>query len=115
VEVLQPRAVGNVRAPSRDVFDVLCVDEIDLQPTSFQDLHQRNPVNSGGVHGNRADSILPQPIAEMVQIVCERGEHTNRLGISVSRYCNVNLRRADIDSGGIGIQSGRGNPLVLFA
>ena len=76
MEVLQPLAVGNVRASSRDIFDVLRVDEIDLQPTSFQNLHQRNPVNSGGFHRNRADSTLLQPVGEIqvgMTFSCEPG------------------------------------------
>ena len=58
MQVLQPLTVGNVRASSRDVLDVLRIHKINLQPASFQNLHQWNPVNPGGFHRNRANAAL---------------------------------------------------------
>ena|SRR6266567_375083 len=115
MQVLQPLAVGNICASSRNVFNVLCVQKIDFQPPNLQDLHQWNPVNSCRFHGNCTNATLLQPFGEVDQIQGERWKHTNRLWISISWYSNVNLSCTDINAGSIGVQNGHGNFLVLLA
>src|ERR1700693_5518993 len=50
MQVLEPLAIGCVCLPARNVLHVLCVDQIDLESPSFQDLVDRNPVHAGRLH-----------------------------------------------------------------
>jgi hypothetical protein len=43
-KVPEPLAVGDVRLASRHVLHVLCVDQVDFEAASLQDLIDRNPV-----------------------------------------------------------------------
>jgi hypothetical protein len=113
MQVLQPLTVGNVGASPRNVLDVLRVHKIDFQPANFQNLHQWNPVNPGGFHCDCANAALLQPIGKLVQILCEGGEHADRFRIPISGYRDINLRRADINSGGVRVQNRQSDLLVL--
>jgi len=83
------------------------VDQADPQPARLQYLKQRNPVDPGRFHRHRRhrlDSAALKPIGCGEKIFGKRGEPQHRLTISVPGHGDINLRRSDIDSRGVGLE-----------
>jgi hypothetical protein len=64
VEVLEPLAIGDIGLPARYVLYVLCVDQIDFESARFQDLIDRNPVDTGRLHRHRTNPALHKPVGQ---------------------------------------------------
>src|SRR6188474_1097424 len=62
VQLLKPLAVSDVALSAGYVFDVACVDEHDLQTSSFQDLVKRDPINPGRFHGHGGYEAGDEPV-----------------------------------------------------
>src|ERR1039458_7939641 len=104
MQVLEPLAIGYVCLPARNVFHVLCVDQIDLESPCFQNLIDRNPVHAGRLHRDRMNPALLQPVGQGMQIASECGETANGVGISISADGDEQLTCTYIDSRGIRMQ-----------
>jgi hypothetical protein len=63
VQILKPLAIGDVSLPARNVLHVLCVDQVDFKPASFEDLVDRNPVHAGRLHRDRVNPALLEPVS----------------------------------------------------
>jgi len=99
VELLNPLRVVDVRLAARDVFRVARVDDHDLEPSRFEDLEQRDPVDPGRLHRDRRYSETDEPVGQRGQICGEAPERAHGLGIKLRRHGNDVKRRPDVDAG----------------
>ena len=83
MQVPQPLAVGNISSPAGNILEIPRIDQAHFQPTGFQDLEQRNPIDTGGLHRYRFDSARLEPVCQPMEIFRECGECSHRFGISV--------------------------------
>jgi hypothetical protein len=104
MQVLEPLAIGYVCLPARNVFHVLCVDQIDLESPRFEDLLDRNPVHAGRLHRDRMNPALLQPVGKGLQIASESGKAADGAGVSVSAHGDVQLAGANINASSIRMQ-----------
>ena len=103
VELLQPLAILDVGLAAGKVFDVVGVDQADVQSVGFQDLGDRDPVDAGGFHGDRGDAAGDQPAGEGVEVLGEAEEASDRVGITIGGNGHEELLGADVDAGGVGV------------
>src|ERR1700755_944945 len=104
MQVLEPLAIRDVGLPTWNVLYVLCVDQIDLESPSFQDLVDRNPVHAGRLHRDRMNPALLQPVGQGMQIASECGETADGVGISISADGDEQLACTYINPGSVGMQ-----------
>jgi len=60
-------------------------DQLDLEPLRFKELEQRDPVDAGGLQGDRLDAALFQPGDDFVKIGGVGAEPADRVGVAVGR------------------------------
>ena len=58
MQLLNPLAIQNVALASRHVLQPAGLDQLDLESPPFQQLEQRNPIDPGGLHGDRRHAAL---------------------------------------------------------
>ena len=75
--------VTDVGLAAGNVFGVPGIDQRHREPTLFQDLVDRNPVDPGGFHDDRLDPALSEPVGQPMQIISEGIECSDRFGIPV--------------------------------
>jgi hypothetical protein len=108
--VLQPLAVLDVGLPAGDVLHVPGVDQTHLEAAGLQDLVEGDPVHAGGLHRDRGDTALLQPVREGVQVRRERAEPPDGPRVSIERDAHIDLGGPDVDPRGVGVQERqRGN------
>ena len=85
----------------------------DLEAALVENLEDWNPVDSRGLHSDRANAAVLKPVRQPVQIASERAETAHRFGILfrshrcyVHRSANVNSRCALV--GGRNVPPGAG-------
>ena len=61
MQVLQPLAIGNIRFTSGHVFHMMSIDQTPFEAALFEDLEERNPEHSRGLHGYGFDPATLQP------------------------------------------------------
>ncbi|MCA9689760.1 MAG: hypothetical protein KC636_09125 [Myxococcales bacterium] len=84
-EVGDPLAVLDVRLAPRDVLDVVCVADDDLE-VALEDGVYRLPVHARALHGDVGDAEFGQPVAKFEQVPRERRKPTDLLtGFAVCR------------------------------
>jgi len=103
VEVLEPLAVQHVGLAAGHSPQVTGVDQAHLDPPLLEDREQRHPVHARGFHGHRGDPARRQPLGQLDQIRREGGKRTNRFGVPLSGYRDVDLPGPDVDSGRVGV------------
>jgi hypothetical protein len=101
VQLLQPLTIENVGLAARNVLHVLCVHQVDVEPTKLEDVVERNPVNAGGLHCYGIDATGRQPVGERVKIIGKRREPANRPRVAVRRHGDPMFVRTDVDCGGV--------------
>jgi outer membrane protein assembly factor BamA len=101
------RVAFQVTEGPRDIvtLHVLCVDQIELESPSFQDLVDRNPIHARRLHRARTSPALLQPVGQRMQIASERGETADGVGISISADRDEQLTCTYIDSRCIRMQN----------
>jgi len=85
MELAQPLAVGNVALASPHVVHIAGIDQQYVETAVFQDLVERDPVDSGRFHGHGFDSTLQQPVRQPVQVGGEGAELAHRLRVALGR------------------------------
>jgi hypothetical protein len=73
---------------------------------AFEDVVERNPVDSGGFHGHCGDTATHQPLGHLLQVGRKCWENSYRVFIAVSRHGNKDLPCADVDTCRIRLQNG---------
>src|ERR1700722_7213057 len=73
---------------------------------AFEDVVERNPVDSGGFHGHRGDTTTQQPFGHLLQVRRKGGENSYRVLVAVGWHGNKNFPRADVDACRIRLQNG---------
>ena len=91
MQILKPLAIGDVGLPTRYVLHVLCVDQIDFESACFQDLIDRNPVDTGRLHRHRANPALHKPVGQRMQIASESRETADQVWMSIGADGNEQL------------------------
>jgi hypothetical protein len=66
-QIGNPFGIFRVRFATRNRFDVLRIDQDDLQMV-FQDIENRSPEHAGRFHGHLLAVLLDQPIAQSHEI-----------------------------------------------
>ena len=108
VQVLEPLAVLHIGLPPRHVLDVAGIHEADRESPPLQDLVQGDPVDAGGLHGDRGHAALLEPPGQRPQVRREGPEAPDGLRVAVERHADVDLGCADVDAGGVGVEDWRG-------
>src|SRR6478672_11093284 len=95
------------------------VHNVDLESMVLQNLMQRYPIDSRGLHYHCLDSACLQPLRHAMQICCEASECSHWLGISPCGHCHIMFRITHVDTGSISIQLWKAilpilPPLLLF-
>lgn len=83
MKTLQPLCVTDVGLAPGNVPGIPGIDQRHREPTLFQDLVDRNPVDPGGFHDDRLDPALFEPVGQPMQIGGEGIERPDRFGIPV--------------------------------
>src|SRR2546425_12037762 len=91
MEILKPLTVGNIRFASGHILDVTRVDQEYFEPSRLQDLKERDPVDSGRLHGHGFDVARFQPVSSSVKVIREGRETAYRLWGSIRRHGDVDL------------------------
>ena len=102
VQILQPLAVRDVRLTAGNVFHVVGIDEEDFKAPRFEDLEQRNPIDTSGLHGHGLDTTLFQPVGQLQQLGGKGRESAHGVRDSIGRHGDINLAGSDVDSRGVG-------------
>jgi hypothetical protein len=63
------RPFGDVTLPAGDVFEVMGIDEENLNAAGLKNLIHRNPVNARGLHRYGANTAGLEPIRKLLQIL----------------------------------------------
>ncbi len=57
VQLLEPLTVLHVGFTSWHMLDMAAIDQSELQAAGFQEFEDRNPIDAGGLHGDRIHLI----------------------------------------------------------
>src|SRR3990172_8555907 len=83
MELLEPLAVDEIALAARDAPHMASVHEDPLEAPLLEDLVERDPVDAGGLHGDRLDSAGGEPVGELMQVGGEGAEASHGLRIAV--------------------------------
>src|ERR1700704_5227457 len=78
VQILDPLAVTYVALPSGHTFQIMRIDQIDLEPALLQDLKQRDPVPPRRLHCHRLNPAPAEPIGQCMQVAGEATKPARR-------------------------------------
>jgi hypothetical protein len=106
VELAQPDGIQPVGlGPTRQVLDVVGVDQPHPQPAGFQQVHKRPPIIGGGLHHHPLDALAGQLIGQLQDLVGgradlpDRGDAPARLGLMRHPDTHHPRRLGHIDRG----------------
>ena len=114
MQPLEPLTVRYVGFPARDILHMSGVDQLYCKPSSFEDLIQGNPIDTGRLHDHGLDTAAFQPISHGVQISRKAFEGAHRVFISVFGYRDPVFCGAYIDAGCICINDRKGVALLFL-
>ncbi len=104
MQFLRPLAVQHIGLAARNILDPPRINQIDLEAALFENLVERDPVNSGRFQGHGRDATLAQPVGQRVQVGGKRFELAHRNQVAPFRHgdqmaigTNVDARRIHID------------------
>jgi hypothetical protein len=83
----------------------MCIDEKNSETSGFQDLKERDPVNSRRFHRHGLDAAGFQPVSGDVQVFRKRRETAYGLWIAVRRHGDVYLGCSYIHTGSIQLKT----------
>jgi hypothetical protein len=86
---------------------MMSIHQADLDPASFQDLKQRNPIHAGRFHRYSLDPTALKPFCEGVEVLSERWKAPDWRLITTYRYRREYFGRPDINAGGVGMNHQR--------
>jgi hypothetical protein len=96
MELLEPLAIADVALSTRHVLHVPGIHKHYFQPSCFENLVERKPVDPRRLHGYGCDSASDQPVGQAVQVAGEGLENTDRDFITVGGDSDVMLCGAAI-------------------
>jgi hypothetical protein len=85
------------------VLGIAGIDQHHLETALLKDLVGRNPVDAGGLHGDRPHSAALEPIGQALQITGAGAEGAHRLAVPIRRDCRDVHPCTDIDCRRIGM------------
>src|SRR3989442_4789243 len=71
VEILQPLTIAHVGLTARHILYVASVHQTHSETVILQNLKQRNPEHSRGLHGYALHPTRLQPVSKAVQVIRE--------------------------------------------
>jgi hypothetical protein len=110
VQPPQPLGVADVSLAAGHVLGIPGVDQHHLEAMLLEDLVDRNPVDPGGLHGDRPHAAAREPFRQALQITRTGAEAAHGLAIPVGWDRRNVHSGTDID--GCGVRVGRGNLLI---
>lgn len=103
MQLLEPLAIEDVGFLARDIFEVTCIDQTDLDTLVLKDFIKRDPVDTSGFHGDTGDVTLLEPGGQLVKVAGERGEAADALLVAVGGHGDIDFGGANINASGIGV------------
>ena len=101
MQLLDPLAVGDIAFASGDIFDMLAVDQADIDTGSFEHLEESDPIDTGGFHSNRGNLVFFEIGDGFEELIGKGPEGTDLLIFDTDK----DRLRAYINTGTIGIDS----------
>src|SRR6266487_526746 len=105
MQALYPLAVFPVRFAPRWNLDLSSIDQEEAYATRFEDLVDRQPVDSGRFHRHGIDATGEEPVSQQMEIGGEGSEGANGLCVPVGGHTGIDLIGADIQAGSIGMDT----------
>jgi hypothetical protein len=81
------------------------IDQHHLQAVLFEDLVDRDPIDSGRFHRHGLNPTSHQPLGQPLQIGGEGAELAHRLGVAVGRDCDEMALLSTVDTGRVGLDA----------
>ena len=104
MEPLDPLRVEDVGLRPRPAPRELSrLHELDLEALRLEELVEGDPVDAGGLHGDRRDAALLQPGGDGLEVGGVGAELADRLIVAVGRDADHVHVGVDIDAGGVGV------------
>ncbi len=72
MEELEPLTITEIGLAARHVVKLSSVDEQDLDSPRLEQFVEGDPVYGRALHGHRLDTLLDQPVGELVQLARRR-------------------------------------------
>lgn len=82
VQILNPLAVNDIAFPAWNIPNMSSIDHENVETTLLQNLEERYPVNSSGLHRDRVNAAGLEPVCSRQQVIGECKETANGLRIS---------------------------------
>ena len=100
MQALDPLRVEHVRLRAHAAPRKLSrLHQVDLEALRFQQLEQRDPIDTGGLQSDRRDAALLQPRGELMKIGGVGAELADGVGVAVCRDADHMHVGMDVDSG----------------
>ena len=84
------------------------IDKEDFEAAAFEEVEERDPEASGGLHGDGCDSASSEPVGEAIKVGGESREGAHRLGIDLRGDGDEVLGGADINTSGVRMKDVKG-------
>jgi hypothetical protein len=107
VQALQPFSVADVSFASRHVLRVPGVDHHHLEPALLQNFEDRDPVDPGGLHGDRFYSTTGEPVRQPMKVIGESLERPDRFRVAIRANGRDMHGGTDVDRGRGGMNRGQ--------
>ena len=101
VQLLDPLAIQDVALASRHVLQPAGLDQLHLETPPFQQLEQGDPIDPGGLHGDRRHAALRQPVGDGLQVRGEGAEGPYGLRVASLRNTDEMHGGPNVDACGV--------------